>query len=187
MLDMMKGTHGTCVSRATSIRQNGFSRSAQGRRGSGVYFWGYTIDELELYVRNLAISWWRFAHQKRNDYREEEDPRCCVLFATLQSNSTDVFDFENQQIRDKFVEYSAKTLPRLTGSDDEKISTIYDMYLERVESLYDKKYKIIHVKVPQPSNFQKLLPLDITGQPSCFIVKDLSCITTDRFEEVNDE
>ena len=35
------------------------------------------------------------------------------------------------------------------------------------------------------SNSEK--PLDITGQPSCYVVKDLSCISVDYFEELDDE
>jgi len=53
---MMKGSHGTCVSRADLIKANGFSESLHGRRGSGAYFWAYTLDALKPYMRELAIN-----------------------------------------------------------------------------------------------------------------------------------
>lgn len=187
---MMKGTHGTCVSRAISIRQHGFRKSDKGLRGSGAYFWGYTRDTLEKYVRDLAVAWWKFAHATRNFYKDEEDKRCCVLYASLESAESDVFDFEHQEIRDRFHEYSLKTLPRLTGTDEEKRSAVYDMYLGEVEARLKKEFKIVHVKIQQPKKFprEEHLPLDITGQPSCYVVKDLSCIINiDKFEELQDE
>jgi hypothetical protein len=184
----MKGTHGTSMSRAISIKDNGFNTKSIGLRGSGAYFWGYTINALEKHVRDLAVAWWRFAHDTKNLYKNDEDKRCCVLFASLESSPADLFDFENQEIRDKFFNYSQEVFPRLKGTDEEKCSAIYDMYLHDIESKLKREFKIIHVKVQQPRKFTKHLPLDITGQPSCYVVKDLSCIIAiDKFEELNDE
>ncbi|MGL0953252.1 hypothetical protein [Vibrio vulnificus] len=184
---MMKGTHGTCVSRANLIKDNGFSGSTHGRRGSGAYFWGYTRDVLQEYARELARAWWRYALEKPKYYQKEKDQGCCVIYVTLETNSTDVLDFENQELRDHFFEYCHKTLPRLEGSDEEKMSTIYDMFINEIEEKLEKRFKIVHVKVQQPPKTKKVLPLDITGQPSCYVVKDLSCISVDDFEELDDE
>ncbi|WP_447778336.1 hypothetical protein [Aeromonas veronii] len=185
---MMKGTHGTCVSRANAIKISGFKKSENGLRGSGTYFWGYTRDALQDYVRNLAISWWRFAHTKKHSYKDDQNPRCCVVYATLEAGEDDILDFENQAIRDRFFEFALKTKPRLTGEESDITSRLYDMFINEAEDKLEKEFRIIHVKVQQPANTPKHLSLDITGQPSCYVVKDLSCITTiDKFEEVNDE
>lgn len=184
---IMKGTHGTCVSRANLIKTNGFSGSSQGKRGTGAYFWGYTRDALHDYVRELAIAWWRYALEKPRYYQKELDQRCCVIYVHLTSDPLDVLDFENQQLRDRFFEYCHKVHPRLTGSEEEKTSTIYDMFISDIERKLERTFKIVHVKVQQPSKTRKMLPLDITGQPSCYVVKDLSCISVVNFEEIGDE
>lgn len=184
---MMKGTHGTCVSRANSIKDNGFSGSANGKRGAGAYFWGYTNDGLRGYVRELAISWWRYALEKPRSYHKEKDQRCCVIYVTLDAKNSEILDLEKQVLRDIFFDYCNKTLPRLEGDPEKNIPVVYDMFVGDIERKLKKKFKIVHVKVQQPRNTKKLLPLDITGQPSCYVVKDLACIGIDDFEELDDE
>jgi hypothetical protein len=46
---------------------------------------------------------------------------------------------------------------------------------------------MLHVKVQAPKKYDKILPIDITGQPSCYVVRDLKCIEINKFEESNDE
>jgi hypothetical protein len=126
---MIKGTHGTCFSNANSIRSNGFRYSNVGLRGKGVYFWGYTLDELEAYTRELAIAWWRFA-KKRGDYAKAAKQDCSVIYTHLNVESQDILDFEDQQVREKFVVYSQKVYERIKGkSEEEKISMIHDFRL----------------------------------------------------------
>ena len=188
---MMKGTHGTCSSNADSIKINGFRYSNIGLRGGGVYFWGYTLDELETYARELAIAWWRFA-KKRGDYAKVTKQNCSVIFAYLNVDSQDMLDFENQQVREKFVVYSQKIYERIKEKDKHEtdstiISVIYDMFISDIEKTIGKTFSMIHVKIPAPNTYKKALPIDLTGQPSCYVIKNLKCIEITQFEEINDE
>ena len=121
---MFKGTHGTCYSNAESIRADGFRYSNVGLRGGGIYFWGYILDDLEIYAKDLAIAWWRFA-KKKGDYAKATSSRCSVIFANLKVENQDILDFEDQQVREQFLVYSQKVYERIKGiNPDEKISTI---------------------------------------------------------------
>lgn len=184
----MKGTHGTCVSRANLIRQNHFCSSSAGLRGAGVYFWGYTSVSLRDYARELAISWWRFAHNKQGNYSKEKDKKCCVVYVSLNTQGLDVLDLENQEVRDTFIEYCQRVSPHIICEDDrEKTSRLYDMFVDELEEKLERNFKVVHVKVQRPRKTQGILSLDITGQPSCYVVKDVSCIQVDEFEELGYE
>jgi len=159
---LFKGTHGSCYSNAESIRNNGFRYSKMNLRGGGIYFWGYILDDLEVYAKDLAIAWWRFA-KKRGDYTNTVSSRCSVIFAN--------FKIDNQQIREQFIVYSQKVYPIIKAiNPNEKISTIYDMFINDVEKSMGKCFKMIHVKVQAPKTYNKVLPMDLTGQPSCYVI-----------------
>jgi len=181
---LFKGTHGTCSSNADSIRANGFRYSNVGLRGGGIYFWGYILDDLEVYAKDLAVAWWRFA-KKKGDYAKAASSRCSVIFADLKVESHDILDFEVRQVREQFIVYSQKVYERIKGIN--KISTIYDMFVSDVEESIGKTFKMIHVKVQAPKTYKKVLPIDLTGQPSCYVIRNLDCIEITRFEEFDDE
>ncbi|MEJ6531919.1 hypothetical protein [Pseudoalteromonas lipolytica] len=178
----MNGAHGTCVSRARSICNNGFNAS-NGRRGHGVYFWGYLNQNLESYAKSLAMAWWRYSH-KKGDYSKDSDSSCAVILSGINIPEEYLLDLEHQAIREKFIEYSTKAYAKLEGEDDEKLCTMYDMFVQELESQLDIEFKGIHVKVQAPKKFEKTLPQDITGQPSCYIVKDVSTIEVRCLEEL---
>jgi hypothetical protein len=186
-INLFKGTHGTCSSNADSIRASGFRYSNVGLRGGGIYFWGYLLDELETDAKALAIAWWRFA-KKRGDYAKAASSRCSVIFADLKVENQDILDFEDQQVREQFIVYSQKVYERIQGvNPNEKISTIYDMFISEVEESIGKTFKMIQVKVQAPKTYKKVLPIDLTGQPSCYVIRNLDCIEITRFEEFDDE
>lgn len=183
----MKGTHGTCRSRATSINKDGFKVSPSGKRGAGVYFWGYTKNSLESYAKKLAVHWCFFAKNKAGTYNKDSDKRCSVIIVSFNIQDERILDLENQTIRDSLIEYTNKVYSRIEGDDDDKISVIYDMFVKDLEIETNVEFKLIHVKIQQPRGFKKDLPLDITGQPSCYVVKDPACITIEYIEEIDDE
>ncbi|MEN8220950.1 MAG: hypothetical protein ABFS56_32275 [Pseudomonadota bacterium] len=184
---MFKGTHGTCSSNADSIRANGFRYSNVGLRGGGIYFWGYLLDDLEAYAKDLAIAWWRFA-KKKGDYAKAASSRCSVIFADFKVETPDILDFEVRQVREQFIVYSQKVYDRIKGiNPEQKISTIYDLFVSDVEDSLGKSFKMIHVKVQVPKTYKKVLPIDLMGQPSCYVIINLDCIEITRFEEFNDE
>ena len=184
---MFKGTHGTCFSNANSIRTNGFRYSNIGLRGGGIYFWGYILDDLEVYAKDLAIAWWRFA-KKKGDYAKAASSHCSVIFADFQVENQEILDFEDQQVREQFIIYSQKVYERIKEiNPDQKISTIYDLFISDVEKYLGKTFKMIHVKVQVPKTYKKVLPIDLTGQASCYVIRNLNCIKIRRFEEFYDE
>ena len=89
----MKGTHGTSRSRANNIVANGFRLSPVGKRGSGVYFWGYLSDSMETISRSLAEAWW-FDVKRRHLYDKDENKSCSVVFASFDVSDDLHFDFE---------------------------------------------------------------------------------------------
>lgn len=182
----MKGTHGTSRSKANNIVANGFHASPVGIRGSGVYFWGYLSDSMEEISRNLAKAWWSDA-TRRQSYSQDSDKSCSVVFAAFDVSNDLHFDFEAQEVRESFIRYSDKMIDRIEGDDDEKASTLYDMFVQRIETKSQKQYKLIHFKVHPPRGFVFPILRDIIGQPSCYAVKDISCITILDHEEIDDE
>lgn len=182
----MKGTHGTCRSRTDLIKNEGFNVSSTGKRGSGVYFWGYTLDSLEVHAKNLAVQWWFFSN-KKGIYHEETDKRCSIIFVSFDVEPDKLLDLENQIVRDGLIEYYSKVHHKITSTGDEKLSIIYDMFVNDLETKISEKFKLVHVRIPQPNGFKTELPRDITGQPSCYVVKDTSCITIAHYEEYGDE
>lgn len=180
----MKGTHGTSRSKASSIQNDGFNISPGGRRGSGAYFWGYSNDA--EYAIALAKQWWAFA-DKKNKYEDDEDGRCSVILATIEVEESYILNFEDQVVRDSFIEYGTIYYNGVDGDKFDKISKIYDMFIADLEKEEDTRIKLVCVKLQQPNGFnnEKLgfLPLDITGHPLCYVVKDKDCINIDNIND----
>lgn len=182
---MRKGTHGTCRSRANEIIANGFSSSSAGRRGSGVYMWGYTNDKLKPQVSELACAWWNYSH-KQGNYSKDSDKRCAIVDSTLHLEDDFVLDMEIQAIREKFIIYSETFLEGIESYTPKEISEVYDAFVDDLEQKLGYAFQMVHVKVQRPVKWSyKLLPdQDIAGQPSCYVVKDLTCIAVDGVEEI---
>lgn len=180
----MKGTHGTCRSRSEAILMSGF-KTSPGLRGSGTYFWAYKADEQEEYCKKLAKAWWSYSNN-RGSYATEPDKTCSVVFARFDVQPEDVLDLENLEIRERFIAYYKVTHARLMGvekatnENDRQLSNIYDMFIRGLERLTDKKYPLVHVKVQRPKKIEDVLPLDVTGQPSCLVAKETACIKVER-------
>lgn len=177
----MKGTHGTSQSKANSIQKNGFNISPGGRRGSGAYFWACSDDP--SYAIALAKQWWAYSH-KNNKYKNDEDSQCSVILATIEAEEEFILNFEDQFVRDSFVSFSTVYFENVEGTKNEKISKIYDMFIADLEKKVDTRIKLVCVKLQPPNGFKNerlgFLPLDITGHPLCYVVKDESCINIDN-------
>lgn len=186
----MKGTHGTSRSRAMQIQRTGFKASIQGRRGSGAYFWAYINDSMQEYVRDLATHWWLFC-QSKGDYSKDENDQCSVLFVSLDIPENQMISFENHDIRERLIKYGQNITQRLQGTEEEKTSKIYDMFVDDFEKKTGIDIKAICVKIQQPKKFNNkrlgYLPLDVTGHPLCYVVKDTTCININEMEEVDNE
>lgn len=185
----MKGTHGTCHSFAELINKEGFKISGSAMRGAGVYFWSYTSDDMEDYVRDLAVKWWLY-QKKKGSYSKAKNKNCCVIYASFKVGSDQSFDLENQVVREKFIKFSEIAYHKKISegkATSVAISEVYDMFINDVEKKLKRNFSLIHVKIQQPKGFKTSLPLDIRGQPFCYVVKDVSCISVENFEEINYE
>jgi hypothetical protein len=113
---------------------------------------------------------------------------CSVIFVHLNVEDQDILDFEDQQIREKFIIFYQKVFEKFEGkSEIEKISDTYNRFVNKLEKSIGKTFSMLHVKVQAPKRYEKMLPIDITGQPSCYVVRDLECIEINKFEENKNE
>lgn len=184
---MYLGAHGTCASAAQRIRKHGFECGV-GLRGFGVYFWSYKKVDYKVEADSLAVSWWRFAKEKKGLYAKWPDKSCSIINCSFSLIETDVFDFEN--FREDFVLYADvitdkfKDVPN--GKDKDKyFSSLYDAFLESIEEKIEHKFKAVLTKVQPPNGHVKRIPIDITGQPSCLIVKNKDSINIENIENPN--
>lgn len=190
----MKGTHGTCRSRSDTILKSGFS-AYPGLRGNGAYFWAYKANEQKEYCRKLAKAWWSYSNN-RGSYSAETDKSCSVVFASFEVRPDDILDLENLHLRERFISFYEVTSKRLTDASkeneqntdanakNEMLSKIYDMFIRGIELRTKKNYPLIHVKVQRPKKIDDVLPLDVTGQPSCLVAREVTCI---KVEDVSYE
>lgn len=177
------GTHGTTKCRADNIVNKGFTISPKGYRGSGVYFWGYTSKSLKQHCHELAVGWWAFA-KKKGDYTKDSNTSCRVIYASIETEN--LLDLELISIREKLVEYCSNIDDRnLRGlSKKETLTKSYDMFVDDVEKKLKHSFDLVHVKVQKPNGCKTTLDQDVTGQPSCFVVKEPSCIVINDIEEM---
>lgn len=177
---MKKGTHGTCRSYADDINAKGF-KTAGGRLGQGVYFWGYTDDSMEFYVKELASSWWYYS-KCSNRYKSAADTSCSVIFVEVLLENKKYLDIEDIEIKQRFILFSNEIYRRLSNRykrDKKKIlQSAYDLFVKRLEEELGSDFDVIHVRVAPPNKdyYKAALPVEITGAPSCFVVKNTSCI-----------
>lgn len=181
----LKGTHGTCLTFATLIAREGFKVSSDGRAGEGVYFWGYVDPLLERFAEDFAIGWWKYC---KNDgrYEKASDQSGAIVYVTLNASEPD-FDFESQSIREAFIKFANRVYTRVKkGKYNARVSAVYDLFLKQMESTLKRRFSVIHVKLtPPPKEFySQMLPLDITGHPSCYVVRDLSLIRITRVRKI---
>jgi len=180
---MIKGAHGTCISNYEKILEFGFEPSLEGHRGRGVYFWGYSLDELREIVRELSIGWWAFA-KNRGDYSKAKNTNCGVIYVNFGiDEDNDYLDVMSPKINDKFQVYYNKIIGR-TKCTDEELSKIYDMFVNDLEEALKKEFKLIHTRIPAPKKAVRFAPIGITGSPSCYVARDASCVNIEKGEVI---
>lgn len=182
-MEPLKGTHGTSHSRATLIEREGFKEGTDaGRRGTGVYLWGYIDPTLEQYAEALAIGWWRFAQSERR-YARDADKSCSVIYVGLSVSEAD-FDFEGQVLREHFIKFANEVYKRIRKGKSYNcgVGQVYDLFLKQIEDRTKKRFGVVHVRVSPPPKdyYESALPLDLTGHPSCYVVRNLSLIDNIR-------
>lgn len=183
----MKGSHGTCVSRAEEIKKKSF-RLNPGIKGDGVYFWAYSSNE--SLAKALAIGWWEKCN-KDKVYAKESNTDCAVLGVSLVVEEAYCLNFEDLSVRESFINFCASILSRLEAKKGEKKedkeAVAYDLFVKKIEEVSGKQIKVVKVKVPPPKKLNYPLSIAYLGSPLCYVVKDVDCIKNVWSMEVENE
>jgi hypothetical protein len=176
---ILKGTHGTCASFAAEIKKSGF-KSHKGRGGTGIYFWAYESPSLEYYAKELAESWWMFS-KHRGDY-DGLNVSCVVIYVELRVENI-FLDLEELKLKEKLIEFANKVYRR-KGPKSERVSGTYDLFVSMMEQEIGVRIDVVHLRVAPPSKdfYRPSVPIDITGGPSCYVVRNQKVISPIKFE-----
>ncbi|MDY0164782.1 hypothetical protein [Desulfobotulus sp.] len=160
-MEIYKGHHGTCRSRAAAIKKNGFKPSG-GRYGVAVYFWCK-----DPYSKMLAEDWWRFCC-KDNRYAKEEDTGLAILGASLQVASDAFLDLTKPEVARAIREAAA-----FQNVKKEDAQAFIEQYIDFEAKKRGGNLKLLKTQTspPKKSKFPILL-----GAPECYAVYDVFCI-----------
>lgn len=173
------GTHGTCISFADGIMQNGF-KIQPGRRGTGAYFWSYS-STLKDYATSLAKAWWSQA-TALGYYNAAVNQECKVLYVKIQANEDIFLDLEEHEMRRRLSVFLNDIFKRALPADRANLAEkAYDLFVSIIERKLDKNYQVIHVTVNPPKkehfdNYDRMPQVDLMGMPSCYVVKNSKLI-----------
>lgn len=179
----LHGVHGTCRSNSYQIQKRGFDPGRRrGRRGVGVYFWAYRDPKLKTDAMELAISWWRQSLH-RGSYRRANDNRCALIYASL-IDIKNLLDFDDIDVHETFVSFANEVINKDYQSYNEEAGRIYDLFVKMMEEELGVVFDVILVRVTPPDRiyYKPSLPLDLTGNPWCLVVKDPKVIRITQIE-----
>jgi hypothetical protein len=169
-----RGTHGTCASRTENIKKTGF-RFSDGIRGFGVYFW-----HKNAFDRDLAIAFYSISRDKRK-YDGESDSRCSLISAVIIIEEDEWLDITNQEAEDNIL-----ALYKKHGYKNElNASKLYEEYYQELEEELESPFKMVKVKVVAPKLLRNWPRLAV-GMPTCYVVRDPSCIKITGIELLGD-
>src|SRR6185369_14052977 len=95
IMELHKGTHGTCKSHAIVISEKGFEMfNTQPIRGNGVYFWRDNAYGVEL-----AISWYT-KQFKKGEYSRQRFQTCSVIKADIKAEEDQTINLEDPAVKD---------------------------------------------------------------------------------------
>lgn len=175
----LKGTHGTCASFAEEILKNGFTVGA-GRRGVGVYFWGYSSTNKE-YATALANAWWAQA-KVLHKYDVAHNKSCRVLYVSMKLDPDSFLDLEAHEMKQRLLlflnDIYMRTLAKGRPALAEKA---YDLFVGIIEKELKVKFEVVYVTVnpPQTEHWaarDRYPSFDVLGMASCYVVKNKRCI-----------
>lgn len=109
------GTHGTSISRAKSIKHQGFEMTP-GRIGVGAYFWTAvdgTDPCLEL-ARRLARSW-ATNSQKRGQYKDDVDSSLAIVEVRIEVDHDAILPLDNPKMTFRLWSVLRSTLSAKLG------------------------------------------------------------------------
>lgn len=186
MLRAFKGSHGTCMSRAIKIHQEGFE-TKPGRIGNGAYFWTAITDDHLPLSSLLAIRWAERASRDWGSYAQDEDPSLAVVQVEIEVARDEILYLDdpefNLDLRQTLTEFAVQHY---------KLASIFDMTQKQFDDIQEKLYAIVEgfIKLVEKYRgntirivFKNQKPPakrdvfgQIVGNASCFSVRDTSCI-----------
>jgi len=163
----LKGSHGTTVSRADNIVNEGFKLKT-GRRGTGVYFWRYGY-----YCRQLAISWWKQKFEE-GKYAGDSDTSCVVIISYFVLDDNEYLDIENYEFQEQIAYLADK---KKVGNEIKKLAALYDSLIHKLEEIQNTKFKVIEMRVSPPKReYCQYYQFTAIGNPYCYLVRAVDCI-----------
>lgn len=164
IMELHKGTHGTCKSRALQIQTKGFEIfNSFPRRGNGVYFW-----RNNTYAVEFAKAWHK-QELKNHKYDYETNKTCSVIMADMRVEEDQIFNVDDPIVKDKIFEIiQGKKITR-----DKEVCLIYDNFIKSMEHRLGKSIKLVltQVRVPE-SDFPRLF----IETAYCYVVRSIDCI-----------
>jgi hypothetical protein len=158
------GTHGTSLKRARNIQAEGFYPTGIGRAGRGVYFWQYRKNP-KIAVQ-LAKGWYDFRFRNA-EYKDEKDPQCAVICASVDVDEDDVLDCTTDEV----LEDIALSLNNLDVLKDSDVHAAYEKVLNDVEKALGRPMIVVKARVPHPPKMSFTLK-SVIGNPAVFVVRD---------------
>lgn len=176
------GSHGTCLSRATKIKREGFD-ARPGRIGRGAYFWTAMERRHVNLANDLAERW---ASRNSYRYRSEADPRLAVVEIEVDAEQNDILYLDHPEhhldlrmllakcIEEHFKVASAFDVERdKVRNIEDKLWGIIEAYIVKVEQLLERNIKIVFKAQVAPIDDPMR---ELIGLTSCFSVRDTTCI-----------
>ena len=170
-MDIKKGTHGTCLSRAEEIKKNGFKSSGKGRGGPGVYFWRGHDERAKI----LAIGWYK--HRLCELYYDTEKKQgLSVIYVLLKHENNEFLDLEKPTMKDK-VEKLRISAGISNIPNNSEIALLWNRLVISIEKKIGQKFKILALRcTTPPKEYVPNYPLNLLGLPICYIVRDSAII-----------
>ncbi len=174
-MELHKGTHGTCKSRAIVISEKGFEKfPSHPIRGNGVYFWRDNVHGVEL-----AIAWYK-KQFKNGEYSREKIQTCSVVKADIKAKEDQTINLEDPDIKDIIL----KTIKDKGIKSKHDICAVFDRYIEFVERGIKKKIQLVLTQVQTPDS--DVYPRKYINTAYCYVVCQIDCIhvtAIDHYDE----
>jgi hypothetical protein len=174
IMELHKGTHGTCKSRAIVISEKGFEIfNSNPRRGNGVYFW-----RDNSYAVEFAKAWYK-QELKNRKYDFELLKTCSIIKADIKVEDDEIVNVDDPIIKDLILKIvHEKHIDNAKG-----VCSVYDNYIKSVERRLNKSIKLVlaQVRVPE-SDF----PRTFIETAYCYVVRSIDCIhitAIDHYDE----
>lgn len=187
----MRGSHGTCKSRAIKIQADGqfklpSAAKPPGKLGRGVYFWSYEEEDGENYGKRQATCWYEFC-LKDGWYRRDSDRSKAVFLVEIDDNST-LLDFKDGRVENRYFEHYRKAIEKLDRELDRKvdqnqINNIMDRFILGLEKKLETEFGVVRGITNMPGKYLKANdPIKSSISLTCLAVRDVDLIRIDNVE-----